>query len=217
MATVQTANPSRFMEFLTTPWVDKTIAIVAITPNVVELYHRYTDANLTFVRGVAGIQTIILIITMVFRRTPVRVTLNPWYWLLAFVATYGIVAFYAFTARGRPIVPIIVPSALVLISVAIMIYARVSLGRSIGFVPADRGIVTRGPYKFVRHPIYSGGFVALFAFILRSYSPLTLLLAVILVGLLMLKSVIEEHFLRDNPEYAAYMTQVRYRWVPGVA
>ena len=217
MATVQTANPSRFMEFLTTPWVDKTIAIVAITPNVVELYHRYTDANLTFVRGVAGIQTIILIITMVFRRTPVRVTPNPWYWLLAFVATYGIVAFYAFTARGRPIVPIIVPSALVLISVAIMIYARVSLGRSIGFVPADRGIVTRGPYKFVRHPIYSGGFVALFAFILRSYSPLTLLLAVILVGLLMLKSVIEEHFLRDNPEYAAYMTQVRYRWVPGVA
>jgi protein-S-isoprenylcysteine O-methyltransferase Ste14 len=34
---------------------------------------------------------------------------------------------------------------------------------------------------------------------------------------LMLKSVIEERFLRDNPEYAAYMTQVRYRWIPGVA
>ena len=23
-------------------------------------------------------------------------------------------------------------------------------------------------------------------------------------------------FLRDNPEYAAYIKQVRYRWVPGV-
>ena len=31
-------------------------------------------------RAVAGIQTIILVITMVFRRTPVRVTPNPWYW-----------------------------------------------------------------------------------------------------------------------------------------
>jgi len=215
MATVP--NPSRFMEFLTTPWVDKTIAVVAITPNGVELYHRYTDANLSFVRAVAGIQTIILIITMVFRRTPVRVTPNPWYWLLAFVATYGIVAFYAFAPRGSPIVPIIVPSVLVLIGAGIMIYARLSLGRSIGFVPADRGIVTRGPYRLVRHPIYSGGFVTLIAFILRAYLPLTLMLAVILVGLLMLKSVIEERFLRDNPEYAAYMTQVRYRWVPGIA
>jgi hypothetical protein len=67
---------SRFMEVLTTPWVDKTIAVVAITPNVIELYHRYTDVNLGFVRAVAGIQTIILVITMVFRRTPVRVTSN---------------------------------------------------------------------------------------------------------------------------------------------
>ena len=217
MSTPQTARPSRFMEFITTPWVDKTIAVIAITPNAIELYHRYTDVNLSFVRAVAGIQTMILIITMVFRRTPVRVTPNPWYWLLAFVATYGLLAFVAFAPRGTPIVPIIVPSVLVMISVAIMIYARLALGRSIGFVPADRGIVTRGPYKLVRHPIFSAGFVTLFAFILRAFSPLNLLLYVVLMSLFMLKSVIEERFLRDNPEYAAYMKQVRYRWVPGIA
>jgi hypothetical protein len=55
MAAVQIASKSRFMEFLTTPWVDKTIAVIAVTPNCLELYHRYTDANLTFVRGVLGI------------------------------------------------------------------------------------------------------------------------------------------------------------------
>ena len=33
MSTPQTARPSRFMEFITTPWVDKTIAVIAITPN----------------------------------------------------------------------------------------------------------------------------------------------------------------------------------------
>ena len=58
MATVQAVHSPRFMEFLTTPWVDKTIEVVAITPNVVELCHRYTDTNLTFVRAVAGTQTI---------------------------------------------------------------------------------------------------------------------------------------------------------------
>ena len=101
MAAVPGASKSRFMDFLTTPWVDKTIAVIAVTPNTIELYHRYTDANLTFVRGVLGIQVIILVITMVLRRTPVRVTPNPWYWLLAFVATYGVITFYASLRPGR--------------------------------------------------------------------------------------------------------------------
>jgi len=217
LATIPPASPSRFMELLTTPWVDKTIAFVAITPNVIGLYHRYTDANLSFVRAVAGIQTIILVITMVFRRTPVRVTPNPWYWVLAFVATYGLIAFLAFAQRGSPIVPIVIPGLLVIVSVALMIYARVSLGRSIGYVPADRGIITSGPYRFVRHPIYAGLFVTLFAFCLRAYSPLNLLLSVILVGLFMIKSMIEERFLCGNPQYAGYLKEVRWRWLPGVA
>jgi protein-S-isoprenylcysteine O-methyltransferase Ste14 len=41
-------------------------------------------------------------------------------------------------------------------------------------------------------------------------------LAVILVGLFMLKSVVEERFLRDSPDYATYPKRVRYRWIPGV-
>jgi hypothetical protein len=53
------------------------------------LYHRYTDANLSFVRAMAGLQTIILVITMAFRRTLVRVTPNPWYWLLALLRHMG--------------------------------------------------------------------------------------------------------------------------------
>jgi len=207
---------SRFMEILTTPWVDKTIAVLAVTPNGLELDHRYTDANLTFVRGVLGIQVIILIVTMVLRRAPVRVTPNPWYWLLAFVATYGVITFYAFAPGGALLVPTGVPGALAIISVSIAIYARLSLGFSIGYVPADRGIVTRGAYRLVRHPIYTAIFVGLLAYILRAYSPLNVLLAVILVGLFMLKSVVEEWFLRDSPDYAAYLKRVHYRWIPGV-
>src|ERR1700747_1390282 len=118
MSIAQTAHPLGFMGFLTTPWVDKTIAVIAITPNVIELSHRYSDVNRSCVRAVAGMQTIILVITMVFRRAPVRVTPNPWYWLLAFVATYGILVFVAFAPRGTPIVPATLPNALVLISVA---------------------------------------------------------------------------------------------------
>jgi protein-S-isoprenylcysteine O-methyltransferase Ste14 len=207
----------RLMEILYVPWVDKTIAVVAILPNAVELYHRYFGGNLSFPRAVLGIQVLILIVTMVFRRTPVRVTPNPWFWLLAFVATYGLLAFIAFTPNGRPLAAFFVSSTLAVVSAAILVFARLSLGRSIGFVPANRGIVSTGAYRFVRHPIYTGVFIALVSFVLRSYSPLNLALAVTLMILFMVKSVVEERVLRDDPEYAAYLRQVRWRWLPGIA
>lgn len=208
---------SRFMEIITTPWVDKTIAVIAVIPTSLELYRRYTAGNLSFPRAVLGIQGFILIVTMVFRRTPVRVTPNPWYWLLAFVATYGLILMNAFAWTGRPIVPSMVSNGLALLSAAIFIYARLSLGRSIGFVPANRGIVTRGAYQYVRHPIYTGLFVAMVSLVLRSYARVTLLAASIIVVLFMIKSVVEERFLRADPEYAAYMQRVRKRWIPGIA
>jgi protein-S-isoprenylcysteine O-methyltransferase Ste14 len=208
---------SRFMEFLTTPWVDKTIAVIAVIPISIELYRRYTSDNLSFPRAVLGIQGFILIITMVLRRTPVKVTPNPWYWLLAFVATYGLLFVNAFAWNGRPIVPSIVTNGLAILSAAIFIYARLSLGRSIGMVPANRGIVSRGAYKYVRHPIYTGLLVAMIALVLRSYAPTTLLAVSIIVLLFVIKSVVEERFLRADPEYAAYLQRVRYRWIPGVA
>ena len=219
VAQVQTRprQPSRFMEVLTLPWVDRTIAIIAVTPNAIELYRRYTGGNLSFPRAVLGIQTLILIITMVFRRPPVRVTPNPWYWLLAFVATYGLVFVNAFAWDGRPLVPSIFTNGLALLSLAIFVYGRLSLGRSIGIIPANRGIVTRGAYRFVRHPLYTGLFVAMLAFVLRNYSPLTLLMASTIVMLVMVKSVVEERFLRADQEYAAYMQRVRRRWIPGIA
>jgi len=155
---------------------------------------------------------------MVFRRTPVSVTPNPWFWLLAFVATYGVMTFTAFTPNGAPIVPLIVPNVIAIVSAIVFIYAPLSLGRSIGFVPANCGIVSRGAYKLVRHPIYTGAFLGVLALVLRSYSPLNLILGATIIGLFMVKSVVEEYFLkRDDPAYAAYMQHVRWRWIPGIA
>jgi len=208
---------SRFIEALAIPWVDKTIAVIAVLPNAVELYHRYTGGNLTFPRAVLGVQSLVLIVTMVFRRTPTRVTPNPWFWVLAFVASYGILVFTGFAPNGVPLVPPVVPAILAVLSTAVLVYARLSLGRSIGFVPANRGIVSRGAYRFVRHPIYTGIFIAMLAFVLRSYSPLNLLTASTIVVLFMIKSVVEERFLRADPEYAAYLQRVRHRWLPGIA
>ena len=95
-------------------------------------------------------------------------------------------------------------------------YARLSLGRNIGYVPAQRELVTRGAYAFVRHPIYTAIFVNYLALILLHYSPLHLILVCIGIFWYVLRSILEEKFLAVDPRYAEYMLRVRRRWIPGL-
>jgi len=92
-----------------------------------------------------------------------------------------------------------------------------SLGRNIGFVPAQRELVSRGPYSYMRHPVYTGGLLTTFAFLLRAYSPHNaLLMGLRILWFIPTKSLVEEDFLRHDSQYAAYMQKVRARWIPYV-
>lgn len=206
-----------FMQMLAIPWVDKTIAVIATIPFVIELYDRWVVGHVNFPRALLGIQVLIIIVVMLLRTAPVRVTPNPWYWLLAFVTTYATLGFSAYAEPGTTLISPLLGNSLAIASAIVIAYSLVSLGRSIGFIPAQRGLVTRGAYSFVRHPIYTGTFISLFAFVLRVFSPLNLTIALGLIVLLMVRGVVEEQFLREDPAYAAYLAEVRWRWLPGVA
>jgi protein-S-isoprenylcysteine O-methyltransferase Ste14 len=201
---------------LAIPWVDKSIALVATIPFVIELYRRWVVGHVNFPRAVLGIQLLVIIVVMVLRTAPVRVTPNPWYWLLAFVTTYATLGFSAYADPGVTLIAPLVGNSLAIVSALIIVYSLLSLGRNIGFIPAQRRLVTRGAYRFVRHPIYTGTFISLLAFVLRAYSPLNLTIAVALIASLMLRGLVEEHFLREDPAYAAYLAEVRWRWFPGI-
>ena len=120
------------------------------------------------------------------------------------------------SAAGIPLVPARVTDALSVASVLADGYARLTLGRNIGFVPAQRRLVTSGPYRLVRHPIYSALFLAECCVVLENYSWVNLTLSAIFLGLFVIKTLMEENFLRVDPAYAKYMDEVRYRWIPGV-
>jgi protein-S-isoprenylcysteine O-methyltransferase Ste14 len=207
----------RFFDALTIPWVDKTIAIVAVTPFVYEVIRIAMRGEMNISRASILIQFFIIIVTMVARTTPVRVTPNPWYWLLAFAVTYYGLFVAVFAQRGIPLVPRVVSDSVSILALIVGVYARLSLGRSIGFVPAQRDIITRGAYQFVRHPIYTGLILSYVGFSLRMFSSRNVAMSVIVIGLIVLKSFIEEGFLREDPAYANYLTRVRWRWFPWLA
>jgi len=53
--------------------------------------------------------------------------------------------------------------------------------------------------------------------VLENFSWVNLVLSLIFLGLFVIKTLMEEDFLRRDPAYARYMDQVRYRWIPGIA
>lgn len=198
------------------PLVDKVFAIMACLPFLLLVAAYVRIHQFDFVRLVMLIQVLMQVVTMFVRREPVRVTLSPLYWALAFVATYWPFLSIGLITPGRAMVPVWFADAISLASLAILLYARFNLGRNIGFVPAQRKLVTHGAYAYVRHPIYTGIFIAYFGLVLARFSPLNLALAALGIALFMVKSLVEERFLAEDPEYRQYMQRTRKRWIPGV-
>jgi protein-S-isoprenylcysteine O-methyltransferase Ste14 len=218
VAATSAVQPTRrsFIEFVTQPAVDRIVAIIACVPFVWLTYYRYTHwpLGLPLIAFSTGI--VVLLATMIFRRAPKRLTPNPWFWVLAFFATYWPMLTLGIMQPGRPLVAASINDAIAVSGLLVIVWARLSLGRNIGFVPAQREIVTSGAYRYLRHPIYFGLFITFAGIALRAYSPRNVALLIAHVVLLMIKSVVEERFLSADPQYAAYLQTVRKRWIPFV-
>jgi protein-S-isoprenylcysteine O-methyltransferase Ste14 len=91
-----------------------------------------------------------------------------------------------------------------------------ALRRSFGFAAADRGLVQRGPYALVRHPIYASYVLLQFGYLLQSISPRNLAVVAVATAFNVGRVRAEERILANNPQHAAYRTRVRWCLIPGV-
>jgi protein-S-isoprenylcysteine O-methyltransferase Ste14 len=98
----------------------------------------------------------------------------------------------------------------------VVVIGKLSLGRSFGLIPANRGIVSTGFYKLVRHPIYLGYLITHTGFFLANPAGWNLFALVAADIALMVRAVREERTLMQDPAYRAYAARVRWRIVPGV-
>lgn len=80
----------------------------------------------------------------------------------------------------------------------------------------NRGIVARGPYRFIRHPAYTCKCIAWWLEQLHVMNPQTALALVGLCGVYALRAWTEERHLSQDPEYVAYRKKVRWAAIPGL-
>jgi len=102
------------------------------------------------------------------------------------------------------------------VGLTFVVMGKLTLGRSFGLAPANRGVVSTGLYRAVRHPIYMGYLITHVGFVVANPTSWNLLvLALADVGLL-IRAVYEERTLAADSAYRDYMQRVRWRIVPKV-
>jgi protein-S-isoprenylcysteine O-methyltransferase Ste14 len=119
-------------------------------------------------------------------------------------------------AGGTAIAPNNISMAFVIFGTGIALVAKLSLRRSFGLVPANRGVKSGGAYRFVRHPMYTGYVFNHIGMLMTFFSAWNVAVYAAAWLLLYLRAIEEEKFLLTDPEYAAYANKVKGRIVPGL-
>ncbi len=149
-----------------------------------------------------------------FSRIPAKRDWRP----LAFICSMG-GTYYFLAVRlspGSQLVPEDVGAVLQLLGIFWQLFAKASLRRSFGILPANRGVVSRGAYRFVRHPMYLGYFMTDMGFLLVNFGLQNLLVYSCQFALQVVRIVREEQLLSHDDGYRSYKTRVRFRVIPGL-
>jgi protein-S-isoprenylcysteine O-methyltransferase Ste14 len=164
--------------------------------------------------GAFFVEQMWVVVAYLIRRPARKVSRRLGDWLVAFGGTFGGVLF-------RPVVDspqwgVNAGLGLQLLGLSICVWSFLALGRSFGFVAADRGLVRRGPYAVVRHPIYASYFLLQSGYLLQSMSVRNAFVLLFVSSCNVGRALAEDRMLATNEHYDAYRRQVRWRLLPGV-
>jgi protein-S-isoprenylcysteine O-methyltransferase Ste14 len=119
-------------------------------------------------------------------------------------------------ANVPPLVPMVACWALMLVGFAMHVAAKLTLRRSFGVIAANRGVKLSGPYRLVRHPMYSGYILSQLGLVLSGPSLGNLGIVACLWGLQVCRIFAEERILRNDSDYRDLIRRTPYRLVPGM-
>jgi len=144
---------------------------------------------------------------------------GEWYVVMQFII-FGFIAVGPRSAPGLPVwakpytlVANVAGVALMVAGAALALWGVRALGTNLTMLPYPKEgstLVTSGPYRLVRNPIYGGLILGSFGLALAVHSWLSLAYALALLVLFDLKSRREERWLRERyPAYIDYQRRVK--------
>lgn len=152
------------------------------------------------------------VVFYLIRRLPKETSFSLYDWLIGIAGTYAIV-FFRPDANGHDL---FIGQALQFGGLALQVVAMLSLNRSIGMVPANRGIQTGGLYRWIRHPLYCSYVVAFLGYVINHPTAYNIGVYAAAVALWVLRLLAEERFLLQDPAYREFAAKIRWRLVPGL-
>ena len=152
--------------------------------------------------------TVIVFILLTARRPLARYeTLMPN--LSAAIGGFGIYLFGVLDPAPTPLLGLYTPLVLLAAGVAIVLWSLCYLRRAFSVVPQARIVVERGPYRYVRHPMYVGNMLTIVGLGLIVSTLSALLLSLGCLALQVARAHYEDRLMASTfNEYGAYMSRV---------
>ena len=101
-----------------------------------------------------------------------------------------------------------------LMGYGLILWSLFTLGNRFGIAPADRGLTCRGPYRFVRHPMYLGELIFRLVMVLACPDGWFAGLMALILGIIQCWRILREEKIIDG--YACYTRVVPWRLIPGL-
>lgn len=98
----------------------------------------------------------------------------------------------------------------------VQIGALAALNRSLGLLPAHRGIKSDGLYRFVRHPLYTAYILTFTGYLISNLTIYNTIIVVAGTAFMVMRIRLEEDLLRQYPLYVSYADKTRWRLIPSV-
>jgi len=179
----------------------------------------FARASLTFylsthslVGGLFVVEQTWFAVAFLIRRPPRAVSHRIDNWLLAAGGTFG--GLLLRPNAPHPAWGVQAGFGLQVAGLVIAIVSLLVLGRSFGFLAADRGMKTSGPYAVLRHPVYASYLLIQSGYVLQSLSARNIVIFALVSACNVGRVLAEERLLAGSAAYRAYQQRVRWRLIP---